>query len=86
MTFADVDDPKLIVDVEYVNEKVTLTFTDNGILFNPLEAKPTDVDVDISERKIGGLGIMLVKDLSDKMEYSSKDGKNELKVIKKMTA
>jgi len=85
-SFADVDDPKLIVDVEYVNEKVTLTFTDNGILFNPLEAKPTDVDVDISERKIGGLGIMLVKDLSDKMEYSSKDGKNELKVIKKMTA
>ncbi|MCR5458086.1 MAG: ATP-binding protein [Clostridiales bacterium] len=84
-SFTGVENPHLSVDVEYINGTATLTFTNNGVLFNPIEAKPIDVDVDISERTPGGVGIMLVKQFSEKMEYSVVDGKNELKIIKKMT-
>ena len=44
---------------------VFLTFTDNGIPYNPLETEDPDITLSSEERKIGGLGIYLVK----KYEY-----------------
>ena len=35
------------------------------------------------ERRIGGLGIFLVKEKMDEMSYSYEDGKNILRIVKK---
>lgn len=49
---------------------------DNGAAFNPLENKDPDTSLSAEERKIGGLGIFLIKKLMDFSEYEYKDGFN----------
>ena len=46
---------------------VFLTFTDNGIPYNPLETEDPDITLSSEERKIGGLGIYLVKKNMDEI-------------------
>lgn len=61
---------------------VTLTFTDSGIPYNPLEKPDPDVTLSADEREIGGLGIYIVKKTMDEVKYERKDGKNILSVTK----
>jgi len=64
------------------DEEITIEFEDKGKSFNPLLAKDPNITLDASERDIGGLGIMMVKKIMDKVEYQYKDNKNLL-IIKK---
>lgn len=53
---------------------------DSGIPFNPLKCPEPDLDRDFTERKIGGLGIHLVKQIAHKIRYAREDGSNILTV------
>ena len=53
------------VEIKNFPERLELTFIDKGIPYNPLENKDPDVTLDIEKRKIGGLGIFLVKEMMD---------------------
>lgn len=61
--------------------KLYITFTDDGIPYNPLEAEEPDVTLPIEKRQIGGLGIFMVKKMTESMEYTYEDDKNILKLI-----
>lgn len=61
---------------------VTITFIDRGVPYNPLEKDDPDVDLSAEDRKIGGLGIFMVKKLMDDMTYEYRDGKNILMIRK----
>ena len=79
---------KLYVSCEFLdsNNSLRFEFTDEGKQFNPLEEKPeVDIDADIDERGIGGLGIFLYTAIMDKVEYRYEDGKNHLITIKYLT-
>ena len=54
--------------------------------YNPLEKEDPDTDTTLSaeNRKIGVLGIFLVKKSMDDMRYEHKDGKNILTLVKKL--
>lgn len=67
--------------------RLHLSFTDSGKPFNPLEetAKPA-IDDDMEERPIGGLGIFLVGQLADRLEYTYREGKNVLTLEKGLAA
>ena len=64
---------------------VSVTFTDSGRPFNPLEKEDPDTTVPMAERQIGGLGIFMAKKNVDEMLYEYRDGKNIL-TIRKMLA
>ena len=64
------------------NKKVTIEFEDTGIPFNPLLKEDPALNVPIQERKIGGLGIMMVKKQMDTVEYAYTGGKNILTITK----
>ena len=66
------------------NASVTIEVRDNGIPFDPLAKADPDVTLSAEERKIGGLGIYMVKKSMDAMEYSRKDGQNILTITKKL--
>jgi serine/threonine-protein kinase RsbW len=51
---------------------------DDGLAFNPLEVKAPDLKQDIEERPIGGLGIHLVRQMLDELEYRRENGQNIL--------
>jgi len=61
---------------------VVMEFRDRGKAYNPLSRLDPDVGVPISERKIGGLGILISKRLTDEQSYVRENGQNVLTVKK----
>ena len=61
-------------------EHVTFRFRDGGVAFNPLEHTPPDVSKPLEERKPGGLGIFLVIQKAEHIEYEYTQGENVLTV------
>ncbi len=62
---------------------LVITTHDDGLAFNPLEQAEADVSQSIEERPIGGLGIHLVRNMMDEIEYLRESGQNVL-VMKKL--
>jgi sigma-B regulation protein RsbU (phosphoserine phosphatase) len=56
--------------------------SDTGVSFNPTEVTAADTTLSAEERPIGGLGILLVRELMDSINYERIDGKNVLTLIK----
>ena len=63
------------------NGKLRISFTDNGVPYNPLEATEPDTTLSAEEREIGGLGIFMVKKMTESMEYEYTDDKNILTLV-----
>ncbi len=59
---------------------------DDGIPFNPLEAPPPDLTIPLEQRPIGGLGIHLVRNLFDTLDYKRQDNRNHLTMLKRVPA
>lgn len=69
------------ISYEIKDGRLYITLTDDGIPYNPLEAEEPDITLSAEERKIGGLGIFMVKKMTESMEYTYEDEKNILKLI-----
>lgn len=74
----------ITVNAEYIDSKLILEFIDNGIRFNPLLKENPELPDNIDEAQIGGLGIFLTKQMADEIFYDYKNGKNHLKITKKV--
>ena len=61
--------------------KLIITFSDNGIPYNPLKAAEPDTTLSAEEREIGGLGIFMVKKMTESMKYEYVDDKNILTLV-----
>ncbi|MCQ2480921.1 MAG: SpoIIE family protein phosphatase [Clostridia bacterium] len=66
------------------DDNIYLTFTDDGSPYNPLEKEDPDITLSAEEREIGGLGVFMVKKIMDNVDYKYEDGKNVLKLTKKI--
>ena len=61
---------------------VIITIRDWGRPFNPLKFPAPDLNLDIDERPIGGLGVYLMKKFSDRLEYRRENDSNLLTIVK----
>jgi anti-sigma regulatory factor (Ser/Thr protein kinase) len=59
-----------------------ITFKDRGIPYNPLVKDDPDVTLSAEKRRIGGLGIYMVKKSMDLMKYEYTDGCNIVTICK----
>ncbi|MDR0943127.1 MAG: ATP-binding protein [Ruminococcus sp.] len=71
-----------VITAKSDDEKLVLTFEDKGTPYNPLSKDDPDIDASAEEREIGGLGIFMIKKLTDGIEYDHAGGKNILKIYK----
>lgn len=62
--------------------QITIEFLDSGKPYDPLQHDDPDISLSADERGIGGLGILMVKNLMDEVKYEYKDGKNILTIQK----
>ena len=62
-------------------EKITLVFEDDGKPYNPLEAEEPDITAGIEDRKIGGLGLFMVKKMAESVAYEYTAERNQMTVI-----
>ena len=57
-------------------DRISLTFEDEGTPYNPLTNAEPDVTLSAEERKIGGLGIYIVKKTMDEVYYAYENNRN----------
>jgi anti-sigma regulatory factor (Ser/Thr protein kinase)/class 3 adenylate cyclase len=62
--------------------RLTLRIRDDAVPFDPTLATSPDIEADIDERAIGGLGIHLVRTMMDSVEYKRSGGHNEVTLTK----
>lgn len=76
----------VLVDIEFYPEKEALqiNFKDSGVPFDPTKWEMPDISQGFKERKIGGLGIFMVRNMMDEMQYFYENGSNNLLIIKKI--
>jgi len=71
------------VEVAYAAQqgKLLVEVSDKGRSFNPLEATPPDLSLNLADRPIGGLGVVLVKEMVGSLAYRREDGQNTLSFL-----
>lgn len=78
--FPDGGEHTFTLDADKSANMVTFVLKDDGCPFNPLEQAPeVDTTLSAEERNIGGLGIFIVQQMMDEVEYSrTPEGENVL--------
>jgi len=71
------------IEAQANDERLKFTIIDSGIPFDPTAKAEVDTTLSAEERPIGGLGIHLVRQLMDSINYERVDGKNVLTLRKK---
>lgn len=72
------------IDITLISEdhRLTIEIADSGKAFDPLtEAPVPDVDAPMDERPIGGLGVYLVRNMMDDMQYRREGDRNYITLI-----
>ena len=84
ISYAYEDDSDHIIELDINKEKdeLKIQLIDDGKEFNPLEKEEVKLDEDLDERKIGGLGIHIVKEKTDEIKYKRESNKNILMLKK----
>ena len=71
------------VQITLNEEEIVARIEDDGAAFDPTKHVAPDLNAPLEERKAGGLGIHLIRQVMDSMEYERVAGKNVLTLSKK---
>ena len=69
------------VSVAGEDGKLSLTYEDAAPACDPFGLPAPDLNAPIEERRVGGLGMPLVKALSDSVTYDRREGRNRVSLI-----
>ena len=63
------------------HDRLIVGIEDKGIAFSPVKAAAPDLSADLPDRKIGGLGVHLVRSLMDEVRYRREADRNLLELV-----
>jgi serine/threonine-protein kinase RsbW len=72
------------VSLTLSNRDVTLTLEDDGAPFDPLSLAAPDVTASLEGRRVGGLGVFLVRQVMDTVSYQRRGTMNQLRMTKSL--
>ena len=79
-------DGEIVIELEYNSKKFTIKLIDHGSSFDPNTIPDPDLQKYYRQRRVGGLGLYLMKTLMDDVEYISVPGKyNQVLLSKNLT-
>jgi serine/threonine-protein kinase RsbW len=73
------------VRLELHGDRMTIEFSDDGQPFDPLAAPPVGLDQALSSRRVGGLGLQIVRALADEARYSRSENRNVIRLIRRVS-
>lgn len=79
-------DGKVTISVELIDSDIKVTLEDEARPFDLLREAPDIPKGDLEDRQPGGLGIHLVKNLSDRVEYFGSRRGNQITLFKSLAA
>jgi serine/threonine-protein kinase RsbW len=71
---------QILVTLDVADGRVTATVADDGVPFDPRDAPLPNLDAPLEERLAGGLGMHLVRETMDEIDYRRENGRNVLTV------
>jgi serine/threonine-protein kinase RsbW len=74
-------DERIAVDLAVSGDAVTVTITDTRPSFDPAWAPELDVTAPLEERRPGGMGVHLVRSLTDELRYERIGERNRLTAV-----
>ena len=80
--YSDSSEHFIDVAMRVTDGQLIMHVTDDGRPFNPLEAPAPDLSLPLDERPIGGLGLHLLRTMSDSMTYERRGNLNCLTLVK----
>jgi anti-sigma regulatory factor (Ser/Thr protein kinase) len=80
--FTDEKEHDIKIDMTLYGKDLTIRITDSGIPFDPTTRQEPDITLPAEERPIGGLGILLILKMMDKVEYARIKNQNVLTLTK----
>ena len=83
--FKDVQEHPIDVRLCLMGDVLQAEVTDSGRPFNPIDVPTPDLDAPIDERRIGGLGIHIVREMMDSLEYAREGERNILRLTKRVS-
>jgi len=66
------------VDFQLAGDRLTVTVEDDAPPFNPLDTAPADTSSPLEQRRAGGVGIELVRNLLESVRYEHTGSRNRL--------
>ena len=82
--YVDSNEHLIDVDMRVTDGRLVVHVTDDGRAFNPLEAAAPDLSLPLEERPVGGLGLHLLRTMSDAMTYERRDHRNSTTLVKRL--
>ena len=82
--YQDHEEHYIDIRVSLAPEQLSLVVEDDGVAFNPLETDSPDTSSALEDRPAGGLGIHLVRNVMDEINYSFRNERNCLFMTKKL--
>jgi serine/threonine-protein kinase RsbW len=76
--------PRVEVSLTLAEGVVTLTVEDDGAPFDPLSLPAPDVSASLEGRRVGGLGVFLVRQVMDSVSYRRRGTVNQLRMTKNL--
>ena len=76
--YPDGKEHEILVRAAADGGEIRVEIEDDARAFNPLEAPLPDVSLPIEEKSPGGLGLLLLRSLADRIEYRRTGGRNLL--------
>ena len=77
---------EVVITCHVNSDRVEVEIADTAPRFDPLSMPEPDLDGSIEERRIGGLGVFLIRQVMDGVSYRYENGKNILVLIKNRTS
>ena len=80
--YRDDTEHEIRIRLHAADGKVAVDIIDDGAPFNPVdEAPPPDLESEVDDRRIGGLGIHLVRNMVERVGYARDDVRNHLTLV-----
>jgi len=80
--FNDDNKHEIRISISLENSSLTIKIIDDGIPFNPLAQQQPNITLPAEERPVGGLGIFLISQIMDEMNYDRIKNENILTLLK----
>ena len=75
---------EILIKCSEMNNSLIFTISDKGIEFDPTKIENADTSLSAEERKIGGLGIFLIRQIMDEVKYERINNQNILTIKKNL--